>query len=410
MTTRSHSHPRFISTSAFLVASSLASGVLAAPCPTNLPNPIYGAGGSAVTNTLGAVARALASLPPDQAVTIFYNDPGACAGYAHFVAPEISQPDSFWYWPADGDPVQCEPNGDEELSFAHMGNTPALCPGGEDLPAGFGRFVAPVQTINVITHAASSEDSITAEALYHIYGFGPGAAGRSVAPWIEPADVYGRRTNSFVHQIVANLTGVPSGSFKIPEDNFLRTNDETVAAVFLKGQTNANRPLGYVSGSAADAGEGRGEVKTLAYRDFDQTCAYLPHSSRDRKDNYNTRTGQYALWTPAWFYAKTTDDGKIANPLVANLIGWFDGTLEAPGDLDVVELVIQAGDVPLCAMQAIRPDGDLSPITSYAPENPCNGYYEFVKTGQTDYVSCSDSTDCNEAEGEQCRYGFCEAY
>jgi hypothetical protein len=375
------------------------------------------------------VATALRNLPESEAVTIFYWDPGACAGYQAFVKQGqlgAAKPIYFRYWTPEGVREQCEPSGDEVLTFAHMGNTPLLCPGSEPLPVGFGRYVAPVQTINVITHWNSDERSISAEAFYHIYGFGPGAPGRSVTPWIIPENVYARSPNSFVHQILANAVGVPAGSFKVPPGNiqqggnFATTNDETVEQVVLKGATNPDSTLGYVSGSNADASDGPpappqpGEptkgIRTLAFQDFDQTCAYLPHSSDQRKDNLNARTGQYALWTPAWFYAETNAQGGIKDPLAEKLIRWFDGSVEAPGGISVPEIVIQSGDIPLCAMQAIRPDGDLSAVASYAPANPCNGYYEFIKLGQTDYAACDDSSECDEAAGEQCRFGFCEAY
>lgn len=191
---------------ALTACAALSGTAFAAPCPTNLPNSIYGAGGSAVTPTLGAVATALRNLPEDESITIFYYDPGACAGYEAFVKqgqPAAPKPTYFRYWTPDGVREQCEPNGDEVLSFAHMGNTPLLCPAEEPLPAGFGAFVAAVQTINVITHWNSDERSISAEALYHIFGFGPGAPGRGVDPWTTPELVFGRSPNSFVHQIIA---------------------------------------------------------------------------------------------------------------------------------------------------------------------------------------------------------------
>ncbi|MBX3259934.1 MAG: hypothetical protein KIS78_25315 [Labilithrix sp.] len=393
-----------------------ASAALAAPCPTDLPNPVYGAGGSAVTATLGAVATALAALPESERVTIFYWDPGACVGYHAFVDKDTGSglatpPAYFKYWDAAGNLTQCEATGAEVLSFAHMGNTPALCPAKQPLPAGFGRFTAPVQTVNVITHPKSEFDSISAEAFYHVYGFGPGAAGRSVAPWSVPEGVFGRATNSFVHQMLATAFRVPPTAFKVPEANVVSTNQLTVQGVFAWGESNdPNQPLGYVSGSAADDGEDKGQSKTLAVQYFDQTCGYLPDSSRTRKDKLNVRNGQYALFTPGQFYAKVDGANAIANAQVEKLVRWFDGTLPAPGGLDIVKIIIQSGDIPLCAMRANRPDGDLNPIVSYAPPAPCNGYFEFTATGSTSLASCTDDDQCKTGAGEKCRFGFCELY
>jgi hypothetical protein len=384
----------------------------AAPCSeTGLPRPIYGAGGSAVTPTLRSVATALAGLPEGERATIFYADPGACAGYEYFRNPDPLLTVSFRYWDASGVEATCEAP-QTEVQFAHMGNTPALCPGDVPLPEGAERYVAPVQTVNVIANYLSQERSISAEALYHIFGFGPGVSGRAVSPWNEPNAVFVRRTNSFVHQMVAVSVGVPAAGFKLPTANFLQTNPEIVKAVYewgLKAESLPEQALGYVSGSNAKVGEEAQQTRTLAYQHFDQTCAYLPDSEEGVYDRKNVRSGQYWLWTPAWFYAFAGDDGLAEDPDVRDLIGWFDGSIDGPGGLDVQEIIVASGDVPLCAMRAIRPDGDLSAIQSYAPARPCNGWYEFTSVGTTDYQEC-DTTDECEGEDEVCRFGFCEAY
>ena len=58
------------------------------------------------------------------------------------------------------------------------------------------------------------------------------------------------------------------------------------------------------------------------------------------------------------------------------------GTFDADGaeprlgfDLLGMELVIKAGDVPLCAMNVQR-EGVTGAISSYAPPVPCNGFFE----------------------------------
>jgi hypothetical protein len=65
-----------------------------------------------------------------------------------------------------------------------------------------------------------------------------------------------------------------------------------------------------------------------------------------------------------------------------------------------------------------RPLGAFSAIESYAPDSPCNGWYELLVSGQTDYQECTTTSDCDGARqdedlnevGEHCRFGFCEAY
>jgi hypothetical protein len=384
----------------------------AAPCAeTGLPRPVYGAGGSAVTPTMKSVAVALANLPEEERVTIYFSDPGACSGYEYFRNPDPLLTASFRYWDPSGTEATCEAP-QTDVQFAHMGNTPALCPGDVPLPDGAQRFVAPVQTVNIITNYLSQERSISAEALFHVFGFGPGASGRTVSPWNEPNAVFVRKTSSFVHQMVAVSLGVPAASFKLPSANFLGTNADIVTSVFNWGDADAELPeqaLGYVSGSNAKKGEEAQQTRSLAYQHFDQSCAYLPDSAEGVYDRKNVRSGQYWLWTPAWFYAFAGEDGLPEDPDVKNLVGWFDGTIDGPGGIDTQGLIVSAGDVPLCAMQAIRPDGDLSAIQSYAPPRPCNGWYEFKSTGTTDYQQCETTDQC-DGNDEVCRFGFCEAY
>jgi hypothetical protein len=384
--------------------------LLAAPCSEQITGrAIYGSGGSAVTPTLKNVAVALLGLPEEERITVLFHDPGACTGYGILRTPEPTLEVAFKYWNAEGAEFTCEATQDV-VQFAHMGNTPALCPGDVPLTADLGQFVGPVQTINLITHADSNQDRISAEALYHIFGFGPGATGRTVAPWSNPNSVFVRRPDSFVHQIIAESVRVPGANFQLPTANFLQRNGEIVNAVDAWGDSaNPDEALAYVSGSNAVAGEDAGQIKSLAYQHFDQTCSYLPDSSRTRRDKLNVRSGQYWLWTPAWFYAPIDELGKPAHEDVARLIAWFDGTQAAPEGVDVQEIIIQSGDVPLCAMQAMRSVGDLSPILSYAPENPCNGWYEFTATGTTEYQTCDETSECT-GDGEACRFGFCEAY
>lgn len=400
---------------AFSVAFGAPLVAAAAPCADLDPvNPVYGSGGSAVTATMAAVATALVSLPEEERVTVFFNDPGACTGYGSFITPTAGEL-TFKYWDANGVQATCQAP-ISSIQFAHMGNTPALCGGGGDVPAGFAKFVAPVQTINFITHPASSQNAISAEALYHIFKFGAGAEDRSIAPWTVRNSIYARSTTSFVHQIIAGALGISAGSFNVNSANVLGDNPGTVAAVYSKGQSSTpHEPLGYVSGSAADTGEKAEpqQVKTLAYQHFGQSAAYLPDSTRIRKDKINVRSGQYYLWTPAWFYAKVDGSGEILDPVVEKLVRWFDGTGASPDGVEIQELIIASGDIPLCAMHAIRPEGDLSPIQSYAPSEPCNGYFEFVATGSTNYTPCDDDSQCagedeDAGTNEICSYGYCE--
>ena len=413
----------------FGAATLVAGSALGAACP-DLPNAIYGSGGSAVTSTLGRVAVALRSLP--EPITVFWHDPGACPGFKYVVESQggllatDSTGTSVKYWDANGTQQTCDAV-NVPLDFSHMGNTADYCtefPNGT--PANFGDFLAPVQTLNFITDKDSSQKSISAEALYYIFGLGAEAA--DIAPWTNPGHLVFRQRGSFVHQLGADaifgeLTKVyydhPSVSGRLGVE--VQTNGQSVSSVASAGNGNPESPLGYVSGNAADTATA--QVKTLAFRYFGQECAYWPSSSEAAKDKINVRQGLYALWTPGHFYAPTNSSGAIISnragadateraaiaERVQKFIGWFTGSLPAPTVTPpILERIIAAGDIPLCAMQVTR-DGTFGAVSSYAPDEPCGCYYEAIATGNSAVCdACSTDDDCTGTQ--KCRFNYCEAY
>lgn len=378
-------------------ALTLAPAALAVPCSElNLPNPIYGAGGSAITATLGKVAAALAGLP--EPITILFADPGACIGYQAFLESNVTT--TFKYWDAAGTQLSCDPEvTGQQVDFAHMGNTADFCPG-LTLPADVGDFTGPIQTLNLITSINSSETSISSEALYFVYGFGAEGA---AAPWTVEANLAKRSSTSFVHLFLADSIELSPERFKGVQ---VGTNQESVNAVIAAAATDPDSTLGYVSGSAAD--NNRDQVKTLAYQHTGQACGYYPDSNETSLDKLNVRQGLYQLWTPGHFYARVDGAGAAQNARVAELIGWFDGSVPPPAGVDVTSIVIESGDIPSCAMQVTR-EGVAGPISSFAPEQPCGCFFEREATGATSCAECTEDADCG-ATSPKCRFGFCEAY
>jgi hypothetical protein len=403
----------------------------AAECPTNLENVIYGSGGSAVTATMRQVAAALRALPADERITVLWHDPGACTGFGHFVGGTIpgATTRNVTYWDANGVATTCQAPTTTGLpvDFAHMGNTADFCPNFPNgTPAGVGDFLGPVQTVNLITDKDSSQKSISAEALYYIYGFG--AADGGVAPWTNPRHQAFRNTSSFVHQFIA--ASIFENPLKVFYDNPSITGrlgyegpaqPDVIAYVVSSGASNPESPLGYVSGSAAD--QARAQVKTLAYQHFGQSCAYWPDSSESSLDKINVRQGLYHFWTPGHFFAPVDSGGNIisnrpgadANERAAiadrvqRLIGYFTGKLEVPASITppVRQRIIQAGDIPMCAMQVTR-EGTAGAVSSFAPDEPCGCYFEQIATGSTSCSVCENSDECTGSQ--ECRFGYCEAY
>jgi hypothetical protein len=412
------------------LALAVPSLAVAAECPTDLPNIIYGSGGSAVTATMRQVAAALRALPDP--ITVLWHDPGACIGFGHFASGTIpgTTTRNVVYWDAAGTATTCQAPVAAGLpvDFAHMGNTADFCAAYPDgTPAGIGDFIGPVQTVNIITDKDSSQRSISAEALYYILGLGAAAA--EVAPWTNPRAMILRTTSSFVHQFVAaSIFDTPLKVFYDHPSISGRTgtevpgNPESITRIVEAGASNPESPIGYVSGSAADAG--RAQVKTLAYQHYGQTCAYWPDSSESALDKINVRQGLYHFWTPGHFFAPVDSQGAIISnrpgadangraaiaERVERLIGYFSGELASPAGISpsIGERIIRAGDIPVCAMQVTR-EGTAGAVSSFAPEAPCGCYFEAIATGNTSVcAACSDSNDCTGSQ--VCRSGYCEAY
>jgi len=375
---------------------------LAAPCPT-VDHAIYGSGGSAITADLKLIAIEFAKLA--EPITIFYADiGGACPGLEYFTTGSATT--AYKYWNAAGVEAQCDAP-EVAPDFAHMGNPVEDC--GVTLPDGIGDFQGPVQSLNIVTHKDSTYSSISAEALYFIYGFGP-AAGQ-VAPWTTDGSVFVRQSNSFASLFLAQSINVPAEAlYGLGTAQEKTTQGQVISGIGALA-ASADSTLGFVSGSAADSGGAT--VKTLAYQHYDQSCGYWPDSKSNTLDKINVRNGLYHLWAIGHFFAPTDTNGEIENPDVKNLVEWINGTNETPGpgDVNVLGKSIESGDIPLCAMRVKR-EGLLGAVSSFAPDKPCDCFFEIIATNkQPAYCeACSDDDDCSDPERPACNYGYCEAY
>ncbi len=395
-----------------LLAAGAAAGVTAfaalsaqaqvVPACTTLTNAVYGTGGSAFTPTWKAVAPVL--LRADPPVTLVWQDPSACDGYARF-ADGTALSGTLRYWNAAGIEQQCTLQASDGIraQFASMGNSIALCPGRE-LPADVRDFEGPVQTVNIVAAAGSSETSISAEGLYHVFGL---ASPGQVGPWGDRRWLVKRRPGSFVHSFVAQAIGVPAESFIA--DTEVTTNQATIDAVKRLasegGADGLQGALGYVSGPQAETDPG---VRTLAYQHTGQLCGYLPDSEETKRDKANVRNGLYYLWAPNHFFAKVDGSGQVAHARVRQVFGFVTGTDTSALVGEFNNALIAGANVPQCAMR-VRRAGDLGPISSWAPPVPCGCYFERQATGATACTACSSDANCSGAN-PKCRSGFCEAY
>jgi len=400
----------------------------------SLTHVIYGAGGSAITATLAKVAYELSKADPP--ITVFYQDAGgAQVGYQSFkngTGGTTARPFKYWLAETDvtGTAPTCtadDPAAGRAVDFATTGGTLPLF--GETLAADAGVFVGPTQGVNVVVPKDSNETSISAEALYFVYGFGPAAdvAGASnPIPWTKKDYIFQRASTSFVQQYLrgaiqslgGNATNFPadfanaSTATTVHSSSGKDDNQGTIdSLVWAASQNHAQDAIGFTSGPTAD--KNRAVARTLAYQHAGQTAGYWPDSTPESFDKLNIRTGQYFLWDTNQFFTKITGSNskpklsQISNEDVRNFIGYFSGELTPPGDTDVTRAIIETGSIPLCAMQVQR-ESDFEGLSCYAPDEPCGCYFESIATGTTSCDACTKDSECSGSS--KCHFGFCEAY
>jgi hypothetical protein len=372
-------------------------------CSTlNLPNPIYGDGGSAAQNYIGKIATVLANLPTP--ITVLYKASGACNGVYGLLTPGALS-GTIFYWTAAGVQQQCNlpAVGGPAVQWANMVNTHALC---EQAPATLPNTIrveeGPVTAINFITSASSTETSISSEAAYFVYGFG---ATGGITPWTNESFIFRRNATSAVGLYAGAAISVHPNAQK-----GVQISNQTMGITGVAAATPPSAGIAYVSSDAADAA--RATVKTLAYQHKGQICGYLPDSTSTSFDKKNLRDGHYWLWGAQNFYGlKDATTGAWSNANVGILVDTVTGARPAPAGVDIIKAAIDTGNVPRCAMSVWR-DGDLGPFYSYAPATPCACHWEKnVPGGSTTCKACTADADCaTESATSKCRLNLCEAY
>ena len=168
------------------LASSPTSAQTVPDCSTlNLPNPIYGDGGSAAQQYIGKLATVLANLPTP--ITVLFKASGGCAAVYGLETPTTLS-GSIFYWDATGAQKTCNlpAVGGPTQTWGNMVNSHLVCANSPaTLPSNIRVEEGPVTAVNFITSTASTETSISSEAAYFVFGFGnnsnvpPGPARRS---------------------------------------------------------------------------------------------------------------------------------------------------------------------------------------------------------------------------------------
>ncbi len=386
------SHPVF---GAWVAAIGLVAQVAeAAPC-TDLPNATIGLGTSNGRPLAAAFAAELAALPDP--ISLVYVGATACQGLGA-VLDETPQTGSASYWDVDGTELMCELDIPGHVpDFALIQAEPTLCAGVTEIPDDIGERIGAVTALTMVVPAASTQVNISAEAMYFIYGFGPSEG--MVSPWTIDEEVRAREPSASSQITFAIAAGIPLGQFKGEET---ATAGEVVS--ILTSSDNPEAALGFIAADLADAN--RDIIHTLAFQAYDQDCAYWPDSTSTSFDKRNVRDGHYFVWSPTRIYAPIDEGGEIIHEPTRIAVGYMTGTIPIPPDFPALDLTIDTGAVPRCAMTVWR-DEESGPLYSLPPEESCGCYFDFRTTGSTGCTECEDDEGC-PTEAPACNYGYCE--
>ncbi len=426
-------------------AHAIACSAVVASLPAALQaHVIYGSGGSAITPTLSQVAYVLSQ--SSTPIFVFYQDAGgAGAGYSSFTSGTggtTARPFRYWLTQADvtTNTLTCTADAatGRSVDFATTGGTLALFDG-LTLAADTGVFTGPTQGVNVIVPWDSTETSVSAEALFFVYGFGNAdqlSGATSVIPWTKKDYIFQRASTAFAQQFLRGAIRTLGGSAANFPADFANASTQVIthsasgkddnqgavdSLVWAASQGHAQDAIAFTSGPTADKNRTAGKAHTLAYQHDGQDAAYWPDSSADTFDKINIRNGHYFLWDTNQFFTKITGSNahptldQIVNPDVKAFIGYISGQLDSPtvdasvgGHDAVTEAVIKTGSIPQCAMQVKR-DSDFAGLGCYAPANPCGHFFEQIATKATTGDACTSNAQCGGAE-PKCHFNFCEAY
>lgn len=395
-----------------LLGALIAVGVLHPPTPATagvlpacdaLPNPVYMQIGDTQQPLIKQLGRALRD-NTSQPISLVYITAGSCTNIAAIV-DNVKTATNWNYVPSTAEnagwtptsaALPCTPpaGGGAVPDIANSNVFVSACTS-DALPASIATFLGPVQAYVMAVPIASSQVAITAEEAYFVFGFG--AAGL-VLPWIDEA-LYAIRTatKSTLLAWAYNIS-VPADKWK-----GVRWDKSTEVVTALTTASDPQAAIGLLGAEIYDLQ--RNVLKSLAFAAFGQKKAFWPDSTPTSFDKKNVRDGHYTVWSPTVYLTKATG-GVPDNAAAAYVIDLILGKTTTPTpNFDPIEVVVDNGLVPDCAM-GVKRAYEGGPLSLYAPAEPCGCRYESL-VSTTSCIACDEPSDCGATE--QCRHGFCEA-
>lgn len=365
---------------------------------------VYGAGATGTRDLVGAIAVQLENARDP--LWVVYSSFGSCTGVDALtgLGPSTITGTADYWDPATGAKTTCTlPLAGETVDFATLDVRGVNCPlvnGDESLLADLVERKGPIDPVSVVVPVASTQQVISSEAFYLVYGLGQAAG---IEPWTSPDPAYYQRRNedSGTQAMVALAAGIPTNKLLGTDAGGSSTLIANLAAL-----PDPEKAIGFATAGSADAQ--RASVRPLAWQAAGQDVGHWADSDASSFDKANVRRGLYEVWAAAIFYApQGPTPGSYADPDVAVLGDYWAGISKPAGAQTIDEVAVAKKFVPSCAMHVSR-DTDLGSLYAVEPAEPCDCYFDFTTTGSTSCTPCDDATPCSGSD--VCRLGFCEAH
>ena len=386
-----------------LVLLMLGRHAAAATCDT-LPNPIYLQVGDTQLNLMKRLGRALRD-NTGKPITLVFITSGSCTNItAIYTRVAITAGTNMQYIPSitengNWNPLTSPtstctaPPGGVVPDIANSALFNSACTT-DPAPATVHLQTGPTQAYVLAVPAASSQDAITYEEAYFVFGFG--SAGMA-SPWVDEAQMFIRTVTKSTLLAWAAQIGVPADKWK-----GVRLDGSPMVVAGLSGSTAPEKAIGILGAEVYDGL--RGTLRALAFRAKGQYAAYYPDSTSTSRDKKNVRDGHYTVWSPT-VWMDTTDAGgtpvKSDTRYVTDLIA--GKTVSPAPSFDMISIISAVGLVPDCAMGVTR-SFEGGPLALYHPTESCTCTYESL----VDSSSCATCSPTQACTTGVCRGGFCE--
>ena len=365
-------------------------------CADLSPRPVYLYGSTALNLGLRTLAQAIS-----ETATLVYQNDTSCSGLDSILTGITRLKGTALYWArGDSQPRSCAIDGTQLADIGLCDVSPQSCvsdfAGSPNLVDDLG----PAQVFMFTVPNGSSQRTISAEAAYAVFAYDDAG----VEPWSDPESLVRRGTGSGVQLTMSASLGLEPRFWR----GAIKQRSSEVKPALL-ALDDPEKALGITSADVAEEPDTRANLRTLAYQQFGQSCAFTPDSSLGSSDKRNVRDGHYELWAPFHFYTRG-QNGRTQDPFVAEIVSYLTGAKPLPNqNTDFITTLKQAGLVPPCAMRVTRAR-EGARIEPYNPSPSCSCYFEASPPGGTvpqHCQACSTSSEC-PSSAPNCNFGYCE--